>query len=148
MKFRKKPIVIEALKFMGGFSVDEMGVEWGDSFCEVARHDAYMNHLMIKTLEGVMTANRGDYVIRGIAGEFYPCKSDIFEKTYEPVEIEKTYNRVVMCLKCEKYFTLMSDFLTHLITCEYIGLEKKHKCVKCGEYFDEFLNHSSVCGEK
>jgi hypothetical protein len=41
--------------------------------------------LVIATVEGVMEANPGDYVIKGVAGEFYPCKPDIFEQTYEPV---------------------------------------------------------------
>jgi len=80
-KFRKKPIVIEATKFMGGFSFDEMTVDW-DGFADVA---IFKNgFLSIKTLEGVMHANVGDYIIKGVNGEFCPCKPDIFEKSYEP----------------------------------------------------------------
>ena len=45
-----------------------------------------MHGRQIKTLEGVMTANIGDFIIKGVNGEFYPCKPDIFEKTYEIVE--------------------------------------------------------------
>ena len=45
----------------------------------------YEETMTIKTLEGDMTANVGDYIIKGVKGEFYPCKPDIFEQTYEPV---------------------------------------------------------------
>jgi len=86
-KFRKKPVVIEAMQFNG----DE-----GDDIYEWAsRHDPDVDmsgsrafgiwSLFIGTLEGVMTASRGDWIIRGVQGEFYPCKPDIFEATYEPV---------------------------------------------------------------
>ena len=50
------------------------------------------NKLYIKTLEGVMEAKVGDYVIKGINGEFYPCKPDIFEKTYEKIEDDDLLN--------------------------------------------------------
>jgi hypothetical protein len=48
--------------------------------------DGIMDRLVIKTLEGEMTASVGDYIIRGVNGEFYPCKPDIFSKTYEEVQ--------------------------------------------------------------
>jgi hypothetical protein len=86
MKFGKKPVVIEAFRFMGGLSYDEMLVEWGEDFGKVARHNKLINELVIKTLEGHMRANVCDWIIRGVKGEFYPCKPDIFEATYEPVE--------------------------------------------------------------
>jgi len=58
-----------------------------DAFGEtVADIDGYPNALMISTLEGVMQADPGDWIIQGIKGELYPCKPDIFEQTYEPVE--------------------------------------------------------------
>lgn len=85
MKFRKKPVVIEASRFMGGFSYDEMCVEWGESFAEVSEYNGIVNEIKIRTLEGTMIANIGDWIIKGVKGEFYPCKPDIFEKTYEPV---------------------------------------------------------------
>lgn len=76
-KYRKKPVVISAVLF-SGLNHDEVadfvggGVEVGGS-----------STLIIPTLEGKMTASQGDYVIRGVKGEFYPCKPDIFEATYE-----------------------------------------------------------------
>lgn len=80
MKFRKKPVVIEAkqLKF-DTKSQDELCLWCGGQ----KSHDG---GIIIHTLEGDMVANTGDYIIKGVNGEFYPCKSDIFEKTYEKVD--------------------------------------------------------------
>lgn len=80
-KYRKKPVVIEALRYLG---FDENGEEcelWlGDSF---STHLPSQNKIEIATLEGDLTASAGDYIIKGVAGEFYACKADIFEQTYE-----------------------------------------------------------------
>lgn len=80
-KFRKKPVVIDAVQVRA------------DNLQEV--YDFIVTHngpfhtepdgLVIETLEGNMKANLGDYVIRGVKGEFYPCKPDIFEASYEAV---------------------------------------------------------------
>ena len=78
MKYRKKPVVIEAIQWTGSNLKDVIEFLGGES---------WMNgrDLIIKTLEGELHASVGDFIIRGVAGEFYPCKPDIFEKTYEPV---------------------------------------------------------------
>ena len=83
-KYKKKPVVIEAMQLTKDNVVDVL------SFCNstgniVASNEDDMG-LSILTLEGTMTANIGDYIIRGVKGEFYPCKPDIFEQTYEEVE--------------------------------------------------------------
>lgn len=80
MKYRKKPVIIDA-------------IQWNDNFNEIVynfvgikcaqRRD---NVLIIETLEGLMKAKIGDYIIKGIKGEFYPCKPDIFEMTYEELK--------------------------------------------------------------
>ncbi len=77
-KFRKKPVVIEARQVpVGGNTTDPSLAEWcGGS--------ASSDHVLIKTLEGTMCADVGDWIIKGVKGEFYPCKPDIFEATYEP----------------------------------------------------------------
>lgn len=84
-KFRKKPVVIEAFRFtMDSFQELEKLSE----FLKDADVDInYLNEgrVYIETLEGVMYASEGDWIIKGVNGEFYPCKPDIFEKTYEPV---------------------------------------------------------------
>lgn len=87
MKYRKKPVVIEALQFVD--KVDRVAElsEFMDNQELVVNYENPNNPVMkIETLEGVMTASEGDYIIKGVNGEFYPCKPDIFEKTYEPAE--------------------------------------------------------------
>jgi hypothetical protein len=81
MKYRKKPVVVEAVQFDG----TDKSVEWILPQLISGEIGRALNKLYIKTLEGTMTAEKGDYVIKRINGEFYPCKPDIFEKTYELV---------------------------------------------------------------
>lgn len=78
-KYRKKPVVIEADIYNGGEDEARRLVDWIGTVV----HDPEDNTLEIETLEGVMKAQPGDYIIKGIKGEFYPCKPDIFEATYE-----------------------------------------------------------------
>lgn len=85
-RYKKKPVVIEAERFTGGFSFSEMGVAWGEEFLSEVIYNHAANELWIDTLEGRMRANIGDWVIKGVNGEFYPCKSDIFAKSYELAE--------------------------------------------------------------
>lgn len=79
-KFVKKPIIIEAIKYDGTNKVEIQ--EFMDRYLD----DTQDKQLKIETLEGVMLANIGDYIIKGVTGEFYPCKPDIFEQTYEKAE--------------------------------------------------------------
>jgi hypothetical protein len=84
MKFRKKPVVIEAVQFNGVENdLQELFDLAKDSTRELVV-DALENYLTIQTLEGEMRADVGDWIIKGVQGELYPCKPDIFEKTYEP----------------------------------------------------------------
>lgn len=81
-RYRKKPVEIEAVQLdpQNAFTVlDEVGGE-----LEMT-DDGTPTALLIPTLEGIMRAEIGDYIIRGVEGEFYPCKPKIFEKTYEEV---------------------------------------------------------------
>ena len=82
MKFRKKPVVIEAIQWTGNNSY-EVGSFTGMKASMAKQHDQW--EILIETLEGTMKADRGDWIIKGVQGEFYPCKPDIFEQTYEPV---------------------------------------------------------------
>ena len=89
MKYRKKPVVIEAFR---------LGDEWPDWWAEKISANEITTHnvdgrltggpdyALIKTLEGVMRSERGDWIIQGVKGEVYPCKPDIFEAAYEPVD--------------------------------------------------------------
>lgn len=78
-KYRKKPVIIEAEQFNNSADIHEF---CGENVRELVGED----YLEIVTLEGVMRASKGDYIIKGISGEFYPCKPDIFEMTYEKVD--------------------------------------------------------------
>jgi len=75
-KYRKKPVVVEAVLWTGD-NLSEITKFMGRQPCVLGLR------IEIETLEGVMSANEGDYIIKGIKGEFYPCKSDIFDMTYE-----------------------------------------------------------------
>ena len=96
MKFRKKPVVIDAVRWTGA-NVEEVLPFIQDGkpdFSHLPNNGVYVvsgvGHspvdgiLDIPTLEGTMSARPGDWIIRGVKGEFYPCKPDIFEVTYEP----------------------------------------------------------------
>lgn len=86
MKYRKKPIIIEAIQFRKD--------NWKEIYNFLQNKDGNMckyalspeGRLEIKTLEGLMTGEINDWIIKGVKGEFYPCKPDIFEQTYEPIE--------------------------------------------------------------
>ena len=80
-KYRKKPVVIEAMQWMGKYQDLQ---EWTRGECNQWFIDDD-KRLIIPTLEGLFKANLGDWIIRGIKGEFYPCKPDIFVATYEEV---------------------------------------------------------------
>ena len=83
-KFRKKPVVIEAIQWTG-----DAKCLAGTSFAPAYHAGAISRTdcaLPINTLEGEMLANVGDWIIRGVKGELYPCKPDIFDATYEPVD--------------------------------------------------------------
>lgn len=89
-KYRKNPVVIEAVQYDGTnageierFVNGDIGMIGG-----TLDYDPIGNDYFIKTLEGKMTISEGDYIIKDVNGEFYPCKPDIFEKTYTKVEDE------------------------------------------------------------
>lgn len=86
MKFRKKPVEIEAVQWNGlGFDLKELPLWFAKAFTE-RQIDRNEDKLTIVTLEGIMTANPNDWIIKGVKGEIYPCKPDIFEVTYELVK--------------------------------------------------------------
>ncbi|NCD23920.1 MAG: hypothetical protein EOL90_13435 [Spartobacteria bacterium] len=99
MKYRKKPVVIEAMQLTGGTAQWHDVYQWIErntqgSFDPLAAEvpasgvsiDPATGFVLIATLEGVMQAKPEDWIIRGVQGEFYPCKPDIFAATYEAVE--------------------------------------------------------------
>ena len=89
-KYRKKPVVVEAFRY----GIDEVPLwareaKYKDLFKPFSQYggpNGTIRWCEIETLEGTMRGDYGDYIIKGIKGEIYPCKPDIFEQTYEPVE--------------------------------------------------------------
>lgn len=91
MKYKKKPVVIDA------FKLNERGLVGEDWFWDAVSENKIITYnfgkhytkpawCKIKTLEGTMYAMAGDYIIRGVMGEIYPCRADIFEETYEAID--------------------------------------------------------------
>ena len=103
-KYRKKPVVIEAVQFKEigrtpckyGDHVEYNTTEISNFMNDIVKMHTFpgerpegLSVLVINTLEGEMQASVGDYIIKGVKGEFYPCKPDIFDATYEPVDSAK-----------------------------------------------------------
>lgn len=88
MRYRKKPVEIVAHRIGDGSWPDEIwdGVNRNVIILHMDAKPPHQPHVIIKTLEGEMRGNLGDYIIRGVKGEFYPCKPDIFETTYELIQ--------------------------------------------------------------
>ena len=85
-KYRKNPIEIEAVQYDGNFRcLDIFSINDVGNF-KLGKEEDGSPYLLIPTLEGDMKCSKGDYVIKGIQGEYYPCKPNIFEQTYELVE--------------------------------------------------------------
>lgn len=78
-KFRKKPVEIEAIQ------LTEDNIDALVEFCGNKIKSHPLTGVVIETLEGNMLASKGDWIIKGVKGEFYPCKPDVFEQTYEAV---------------------------------------------------------------
>lgn len=98
MKYRKKPVIIDAIQWNGCNMLDIENFAKGFvDFSEIRKSDSdnYIPaqfNLSINTLEGTMQANYGDYIIKGVKGEFYPCKPEIFEKTYDKADDKSVMN--------------------------------------------------------
>lgn len=88
-KFKSKPVVIEAVQFDGTLNSAVEIIKWSGDKCGMEQRHTRKTHqvvLVIKTLEGTMRAQKGDWVIKGLLGEFYPCKPDVFERRWERLE--------------------------------------------------------------
>lgn len=96
MKYKKKPVVIEAFRYDGDlmgsdgkYYIPDWAVEaYNDAVLVYKETSTDPSALHVATLEGDMLVTVGDYIIQGVQGELYPCKPDIFEQTYEKVEEE------------------------------------------------------------
>ena len=104
-KYRKKPVIVEAVTWTGN-NIEEVK----ELAKNAVEHIIFVdNNLYIETLEGNMNVSVGDYIIKGIEGEFYPCKPDIFKETYETVSMVSDNDRTTVPMS------------------QYIKLENKNK---------------------
>lgn len=81
-KYRKRPVIIDAVRFRAGEEDSELAADVIAGTIRYTEQDT----LLIQTLEGTMEARSGDWIVRGVKGELYPCKPDIFAATYESVQ--------------------------------------------------------------
>ena len=121
MKYRKKPIVVEAIKY----EKDHIGRM--QDFCDKLRYNPHDNEYYVETLEGCMKVADGDFLIKGVNGEFYPCKADIFKKTYDLVT-EKDNEKAYMIEFCngEAY----DDSWSYPIEKVFMSFEKAKDYIK------------------
>ena len=87
-RFRKRPVEVEAWEFTREAlkSTDSWVRLYGNELHLISQYAGEVLYIELDTLEGTMRANIGDYIIKGIQGEFYPCKPDIFKATYEEIK--------------------------------------------------------------
>lgn len=82
-KYRKKPVVVEAIQYTGDNATEISN--WTKQLSSERYIEEGPDYLLIQTLEGTMKAIPGDFIIKGVKNEYYPCKPDIFEQTYEKI---------------------------------------------------------------
>lgn len=105
MKYRKKPVVIEAMQFDGTIESAVEIRKWSHHQVSVDSNEPLK--LLIPTLEGNMTASPGDYIICGVQKEFYACKPDIFEMTYEIVNDQHTTQEYLKVTRQENHYPIV-----------------------------------------
>jgi len=127
-KYRKKPIVIEAVEYERDKNISSCL-----DFCPDMIYNQQDNEYDIVTLEGSMRITKGDYIIKGVNGEFYPCKPDIFRKTYEEVAISKTETTSCELLNHNMNYKKCSscNYLIH------VYVNKPNYCPNCGRKLKE-----------
>ena len=92
-KYTKKPVTVEAMRFDGSLDAIELAERFAGSKLSVPQKKKCIasEEFPIETLEGTMTASKGDFIIKGVRGELYPCKPDIFEATYEKLNTSNIF---------------------------------------------------------
>ena len=116
VKYRKKPVVIEAFQWM----IDVVPQWWTDA--KGLKLDVATGSVFIPTLEGIHEARPGDFIICGVKGELYPCKPDIFSMTYETTEDERKHLESADCWCSPK---LVDDFTSEGGVKHYVHNEEQ-----------------------
>lgn len=124
MKYIKKPVTIEAIQMTGDNTIEILEFMNTEKNPEVILSETekfITDKIIIPTLEGKMEAKKGDWIIKGINGEFYPCKPDIFEKTYTKFEESHIGRMKIEVQELEEKYKKLHEFM---VTKEFCGLEK------------------------
>lgn len=142
MKYRKLPVVIEAKGPLTSENSEEIRLWCGAYECpSVGSTDSapiYDGSLIISTLEGPMTASIGDYIIEGVGGEFYPCKPDIFGRTYVPEDDDQDGEESISA-ESGPPVTFLSD-LQNLINQHSIENDSNTPDYMLAEYLNDCLH--------
>ena len=139
-QYRKKPVVIEAVLWDGVYNRMKYPIWFSDAWApygssdvgRIWKTDAFADAVCISTLEGIMRANRGDWIIRGVKGELYPCKPDIFAATYEalttPAPQAEPTRESVRVLDMDKIGNTLGldDAPQATLDAEVVEIEKRH----------------------
>ena len=131
MIYRKKPVEIEAWEFTReALKSDDSWVRlYGNELHLISQYAGEVLYIEIDTLEGTMRANLGDFIIKGIQGEFYPCKPDIFKATYEAIQkLNKfiggtNYASSQLCSNCGNKSSQTKDLSCRTYICPVCGME-------------------------
>lgn len=134
MKYRKYPLEIDAIQYKGGVQSADKVIAWaiengvgpGMRYLGLGQSLAFGGVIDVPTVAGTVTASAGDWIIRGVAGEFYPCKPHILEATYEPVE-EAPHQHVFLAPNC---------------ACNTAPCMHNAQCL-CGEYEQRYVSDAA-----
>lgn len=158
MKYRKKPVTIEAIQFTDSDERVQELIEFArENFTPHGDLEHY-TYAVIKTLEGDHRADIGDYIIKGVQGEFYPCKPDIFNMTYEAVEeegekcdTECIYNRGNECPAasgCAGHEeAICDDHKEYCCNCRWYDIDAGVCCNASSDYCADFRSMDDSCEE-
>lgn len=131
-KYRKLPVVVEAIQYKG-----DMNPVWDLFGAEKVFGETEDTFPYIETLEGKMRISVDDYIIKGVNGEFYPCKPDIFDKTYETVADEAETEEIYFAKAARPAIEFMNTLHPHhtmVITADSAELLESQRLFKTTEY--------------
>ena len=131
-KYRKKPVTIEAIQYKGNNPTEIHDFVRKHMFRDID------GNLSIHTLEGDMKASIGDYIIRGVDGEFYPCKPDIFKKTYEKINIQPN-NSTVNKQELAYRFLELPYVIKEQLMSKYGLVKEKYMCKEYADVIDKII---------
>lgn len=110
MRYTKNPVTIDAIQFDGTLQSAGQINQWSNHKVTI-NHVGDVTKMVVPTLEGVMTASPGDYIIRGVKGEYYPCKPDVFEVTYKKEAADYKERLQIELSELQEKINKLSEFI-------------------------------------